>query len=188
MILDSELNKIIKYIFPLYEDIDEANKKIVWDSYKNFLEENLKNSFEEYHINKTKEKKMTSINKGYCFVFGSNLSGIHGAGSARIAYEKYNAHWGVGEGLTGQAYALPTKGKNISFMPLSEVKEHVDKFKKFAQVNPGYKFRVTCVGCGLAGFTDSEIAPLFIGSPENCYFDTKWKDILGLDMNYWGTF
>lgn len=122
------------------------------------------------------------------FVFGSNLSGIHGAGSARIAYQQFNAKWGKGEGLEGQSYALPTKGERLEFMHLDEVKEHVNTFIEFAKDQPHLHFKVTCVGCGLAGFTDAEIAPLFIGSPDNCYFDTKWESYLGDGYNFWGTF
>ncbi len=136
-------------------------------------------------------KHQNHVRKGrrhMIFVFGSNLSGIHGAGAARAAHKNFGAEWGVGEGHTGFAYALPTKGLNISFMPLSEVKEHVDTFLRYARENPTLKFQVTCVGCGLAGFEHKQIAPMFLGSTENCFFDTLWKPYLGDDFKYWGTF
>jgi len=98
------------------------------------------------------------------FVFGSNLSGRHGAGAARYARLHHGAIMGQGIGLQGSSYALPTKGVNISFMPLKDIGKHVDEFISFAQSRPDLTFRVTRVGCGLAGFKDEEIAPLFRGA------------------------
>ena len=98
------------------------------------------------------------------FVFGSNLSGRHGAGAARHAFMHHGAIMGQGMGLQGNSYALPTKGVNISFMPLEDIGRHVAAFISFAQIRPDLTFRVTRVGCGLAGFKDEEIAPLFRGA------------------------
>ena len=98
------------------------------------------------------------------FVFGSNLSGIHGAGAARHAFTHHGAVMGQGMGLQGSSYALPTKGVKISFMPLEDIGRHVAAFISFAQIRPDLTFRVTRVGCGLAGFKDTEIAPLFRGA------------------------
>lgn len=120
--------------------------------------------------------------------FGSNLSGIHGAGAARVAHKQHGAKLGVGEGITGNSYALPTKGYNISYMPLDQVHIHVQKFIDFAAQNIDTEFQVTCVGCGLAGFKNKEIAPLFSLAPGNCLFDTKWMPWLGKQRRYWGTF
>ena len=100
-------------------------------------------------------------NKTEILVFGSNLSGIHGAGAARHALLHHGATMFQGSGLQGSSYALPTKGVNISFMPLEEIGRHVDEFISFAKSRPDLTFRVTRVGCGLAGFKDEEIAPLF---------------------------
>ena len=97
-------------------------------------------------------------------VFGSNLSGIHGAGAARHARLHHGAIMGQGMGLQGTSYALPTKGVNISFMPLTDIGRHVAAFISFAHIRPDLTFRVTRVGCGLAGFKDTEIAPLFRGA------------------------
>lgn len=121
------------------------------------------------------------------FVFGSNTQGRHGAGSALYAYKKLGAKLGVGEGLTGGSYALPTVGHNISRMDFTTVKHHVGIFIEFAANNPELEFQVTCVGCGLAGFTNEQIAPLFISSPSNCLFDTAWKQFLP-KARFWGTF
>lgn len=98
------------------------------------------------------------------FVFGSNLSGIHGAGAARHALLHHGATMFQGIGLQGSSYALPTKGVNISFMPLEAIGKHVDEFISFAKSRSDLTFRVTRVGCGLAGFKDEEIAPLFRGA------------------------
>lgn len=97
-------------------------------------------------------------------VFGSNLSGIHGAGAARYARLHHGAIMGQGIGLQGSSYALPTKGVNISFMPLTDIGRHVAAFIEFAKNRHDLTFRVTRVGCGLAGFKDTEIAPLFRGA------------------------
>ena len=90
------------------------------------------------------------------FVFGSNLAGRHGGGAARAANMKSGAEWGVGVGLTGQSYAIPTMQGGVE-----TIKPYVDEFIRFAQENPGLKFLVTRIGCGIAGFKDEEIAPLF---------------------------
>lgn len=121
------------------------------------------------------------------FVFGSNLSGIHGAGAAKFAQLNRGAEWGVGEGLTGNAYALPTVGEHISPMTLETAKPHVERFIQFAKDHPEMQFQVTRVGCGLAGFTDAEMAPLFTQAPKNCLFDSAWKQFIP-DAQFWGTF
>lgn len=90
------------------------------------------------------------------FVFGSNLAGRHGGGAARAANMKFGAEWGVGVGLTGQSYAIPTMQGGVE-----TIKPYVDEFIRFAQANPELKFLVTRIGCGIAGFKDEEIAPLF---------------------------
>ena len=90
------------------------------------------------------------------FVFGSNLAGAHGGGAARIAYEKFGAEWGVGVGLTGQSYAIPTMQGGVE-----TIKPYVDDFIEFAKAHQNLTFLVTRIGCGIAGFTDDEISPLF---------------------------
>ncbi len=90
------------------------------------------------------------------FVFGSNLRGAHGGGAARVAYEKFGAVWGEGVGLQGQTYAIPTMQGGVE-----TIKPYVDQFIAFAMQNPNLTFLVTRIGCGIAGFTDEEIAPLF---------------------------
>lgn len=122
------------------------------------------------------------------FVFGSNLAGIHGAGAARVAVEKHGAEMGKGVGLQGNSYALPTKDHNIQTLPFPDVAMHIHHFLVFAKRNPEYQFKVTRIGCGLAGYQDKEIAPLFYRAPDNCHFDLAWRPFLGDKKMYWGSF
>lgn len=122
------------------------------------------------------------------FVFGSNLAGVHGAGAARYAYERMGAEMGIGEGRTGNCYALPTKDHRIMSLPMEEVIKHVELFIEHANAYPEFIFKVTRIGCGLAGFDDADIAPLFKAAPKNCRFDHMWFPYLGNHVTYWGTF
>jgi hypothetical protein len=116
---------------------------------------------------------------GQVFVFGSNLSGIHGAGAARAACLQYGADWGVAEGITGQSYALPTVQKKIAGpLSLEEIKAAVDRFIGYAQAHPELEFFVTRVGCVRAGHQDADIAPMFRGAPENCSMPDTWAQYL----------
>lgn len=108
-------------------------------------------------------------------VFGSNLAGEHGAGAAKFAAIHFGAKHGVGEGRTGDAYALPTKDHNIMTRQRRAVGESVKTFLQYAEAHPELLFKVTRVGCGLAGFTNAQIAPFFAGAPSNCGFDPEWK-------------
>lgn len=102
------------------------------------------------------EDNITELSKCEIFVFGSNLQGLHNGGAARTAYEKFGAEWGVGVGRTGQCYAIPTMHGD-----LKDIKPYVDDFVEYARTHPNNRFLVTRVGCGIAGFTDEEMAPLF---------------------------
>lgn len=110
------------------------------------------------------------------FVFGSNLAGVHGAGAARTALSRYGAVWGVSEGLVGNSYAIPTKDKALNTLSLNDINKHVNKFIDFANIQPNLYFFVTRIGCGLAGFTDYDIAPMFEKSPTNCELPPGWRD------------
>ena len=90
------------------------------------------------------------------FVFGSNLGGFHGGGAARAALNSFGAIWGKGVGIQGQSYAIPTMQGGVE-----TIKPYVDDFVEFAQTHPELFFYVTRIGCGIAGFRDEEIAPLF---------------------------
>lgn len=90
------------------------------------------------------------------FVFGSNLRGIHGGGAAYDAYRRFGAVMGQGVGLQGQSYAIPTMQGGVE-----KIKPYVDEFIRFAGQNRQLTFLVTRIGCGIAGFSDEDIAPLF---------------------------
>ena len=90
------------------------------------------------------------------FVFGSNLQGMHGGGAARLAYNRFGAVWGQGVGLQGQSYGIPTMHGGVE-----AIRPYVDEFIAFAKEHPEYLFYVTKIGCGIAGFQETEIAPLF---------------------------
>ncbi len=105
------------------------------------------------------------------FVFGSNLAGRHGAGAARAARICYGARHGVGVGRMGRAYAIPTKDRELRPLPLREIGHYVRDFIAYARANRGERFRVTRIGCGLAGYTEAQIRPLFTGAPDNCDFE-----------------
>lgn len=121
------------------------------------------------------------------FVFGSNESGIHGAGAAKFAYEKKGARWGKSYGHYGDSFAIPTKDEYIETMPLDRIQEYVQGFLAYARGHRKLKFQVTAIGCGLAGYKHEDIAPMFRMAPSNCSFDTQWEPWLGKDHNYWGT-
>lgn len=136
------------------------------------------------HLHAVDEKKsyvfhqdFTAAPKEWVFVFGSNLAGFHGAGAAWAARNFYGAVLGVGEGPTGQAYAIPTKDHNIETLPIEEVYKAVSRFVAYTHANPHLNFFVTRVGCGLAGFLDEQIAPMFQGAI-NCSFAEEWQEYL----------
>lgn len=107
------------------------------------------------------------------FVFGSNLAGMHAGGAARIACRCFGAVWGQGVGLQGQSYAIPTMQGGVE-----TIRPYVDEFIDFARRHPHLKFLVTEIGCGIAGFTPEEIAPLFAAavSVENIWLPARfWK-------------
>lgn len=112
------------------------------------------------------------------FVFGSNLAGRHGAGAALAARQYHGAIYGQGIGRQGNSYAIPTKDEQIRTLPIDRIKPHVDVFIEYARSNPDLSFHVTRIGCGLAGYHDLDIAPLFSGAPENCILPKKWEEIL----------
>jgi hypothetical protein len=120
------------------------------------------------------------------FVFGSNESGLHGAGAAKYAHLKEGAIIGIGFGIQGTSFGIPTKDWNIQSLSLIHIEFYVERFIAFAKLHQEADFKVTQIGCGLAGNSPEEIAPMFRNAPENCYFDEAWKPYLGKDRKYWG--
>ncbi|MBO5297312.1 MAG: hypothetical protein J6B03_06935 [Candidatus Homeothermus sp.] len=106
-------------------------------------------------------ENITSLEQDEIFVFGSNLAGIHAGGAARVAYERFGAIMGQGVGIQGQSYAIPTMHGGVE-----EIKPYVDEFIALAREWDQNTFYVTRIGCGIAGFTDEEIAPLFADAIE----------------------
>ena len=105
---------------------------------------------------RTTPNYIDKLQPGEIFVFGSNLRGMHAGGAARAAYHKFGAVMGQGVGLQGQSYAIPTMQGGVE-----TIKPYVDEFIDFARQHPELTFLVTRIGCGIAGFRDEEIAPLF---------------------------
>ena len=128
--------------------------------------------------------------KPVIFVFGSNLSGVHGAGAAKAARNRHGAEMGVGVGPTGAAYALPTKGyaPRLPTLSVEEISRHAKDFKDYA-VRCEYRslFQLTAVGCGLAGHHPRDIAPLFADCPNNVLLPPEWRSFLDRlpDERFW---
>lgn len=123
---------------------------------------------------RTASDRIATLGENEIFVFGSNIQGSHGGGAAWYAHKNFGAEWGVGEGLTGRTYALPTmEGKD-------SMKHAVEHFIACAKEHPELTFLVTAVGCGIAGYTPEEVAPLFkeATSLENVYLPQVFWDIL----------
>ena len=121
-------------------------------------------------------KNITHLEKNEIFVFGSNLAGAHGGGAAWTAYKQFGAIMGQGVGLQGQSYGIPTMhGGPSAILP------YVEEFIEFAKQHPELTFLVTRIGCGIAGFTTQEIAPLFVGAieVENIHLPQDfWEDLI----------
>jgi len=109
------------------------------------------------------------------FVFGSNVAGRHGKGAAKTAVEEHGAIYGRGTGPQGNSYAIPTKGSDLRTLPLDIIKLYVDQFTEYAHNHPELQFQVTRIGCGLAGYKDQDIAPMFSDAPENCQLPDGWR-------------
>lgn len=99
---------------------------------------------------------ITELGPKDIFVFGSNLAGAHGGGAAKLAHQNFGAIMGQGVGLQGNSYGIPTMQGGIE-----TIKPYVDQFIEFAKSHPELTFYVTKIGCGIAGFKENEIAPLF---------------------------
>lgn len=119
----------------------------------------------------------------HIFVFGSNLAGRHGKGAAKEAHELWGAEYGVGEGLTGNSYAIPTKDKNLKTRGLIDISISIFNMLNFAKNNPDMMFFITPIGTGLAGYDRKEIANLFAiyNVSNNVVFTHHW-----FDRNWWG--
>lgn len=124
--------------------------------------------------------KISSLDENEIFVFGSNQSGRHGKGAAKQAM-KWGAKYGQAEGLQGKTYGIPTVNASISrSLSVQEIVPYVDRFILYAKQHPNLTFLVTEIGCGLAGMTPKEIAPLFVDAinVENIHLPYRfWRRI-----------
>lgn len=118
-----------------------------------------------------------SPNDSRIFVFGSNLLGVHGAGAAAYARKELGAQWGVGEGLTGRTYALPTCYQPGEPITLQELAVYMNNFFEFAEGRQDLQFFLSKVGCGIAGFDEAEVAWIVneLGVPENVDIPPDWQ-------------
>ncbi len=120
---------------------------------------------------RTTPERIMELAPNEVFVFGSNLEGMHGGGAAYLAYRKFGAVWGQGVGLQGRSYGIPTMQGGVD-----TIKPYVDEFIAFAKAHPELTFLVTRIGCGIAGFTNEEISPLFehAHGVENIVLPSGW--------------
>ena len=109
------------------------------------------------------------------FVFGSNLAGRHGKGAALTARLYHGAIYGQGIGRQGNSYAIPTKDTKLVSLSLHTIENYVREFKAYANQHPELTFFITRIGCGLAGYTDEVIAPMFKNAPSNCELPLLWR-------------
>lgn len=116
--------------------------------------------------------RITQLEPGEVFVFGSNAAGLHGAGAAALAHRKFGAVWGQGHGLHGQSYAIN------SMSGLGILRQEIIGFVDFAAQHPELKFLVTEIGCGIAGYTPTEIAPFFADAGENVVLPERFVEEL----------
>lgn len=121
-------------------------------------------------------EKITHLKPNQIFVFGSNESGRHGKGAAKMAHDKFGAVYGVGFGRTGQCFAIPTKDWVLSTLPLKSIHHYVQRFMDYARANKSLEFLVTKIGCGLAGYSAKEIALMFLDAPSNCILPKEFTD------------
>ena len=110
----------------------------------------------------------------WIFVFGSNLAARHGKSAALTAAKYYGASPSVPVGLSGRSYALPTKDEHLKTLPLDRIAAHAEQFIEYAKSRPDLQFQLTRIGCGLAGYADAQIAPLFKRVPANVYLPCAW--------------
>ena len=130
---------------------------------------------EKKHTERVTPWNIRQLNDGQIFVFGSNLAGMHGGGAARTAVRHFGAIMGQGVGLQGRSYAIPTMQGGVD-----TIRPYVDEFITFAKAHKELTFLVTRIGCGIAGFKPTQIAPLFKDAVdvENIWLPDDFWDVL----------
>lgn len=109
------------------------------------------------------------------FVFGSNRAGRHGKGAALTARRLHGAIYGQGVGRQGNSYAIPTKDFELRTLSLHVIQSSVGIFLDYAAAHPELTFQVTRIGCGLAGYAEWQIKPMFADAPSNCELPEGWR-------------
>lgn len=131
--------------------------------------------------NRTTSDKITSLEEGQIFVFGSNTRDTHGKGAAKTALS-WGAIHGQAEGLQGKTYGIPTVGNSMSHtLELKKIEKYVSQFIDFAEANPHLTFLVTEIGCGLAKLKVKQVAPLFMRAVyiENIHLPQRfWRRLI----------
>lgn len=126
-------------------------------------------------------EKVTKLKENEIFVFGSNMGGRHFGGAAHTAYVSFGAQWGIGEGFTGQCYAIPTLTREGQKMKLEAIGTSIIRMYMEAKIHTELDFLVTKIGCGIAGFKESEIIPLFreaektVEKLDNVILPKEWR-------------
>ena len=130
-----------------------------------------------------------NLKKNEIFVFGSNMAGRHGLGAALTAMQLFGARYGVGRGLQGSSYALPTKDFEVNTLSLDEIEEEIRTFLIFANQRTDLTFLVSKVGCGLAGYNANQVAKLFANYviPDNVILPLEFVNIINTCHNEWLT-
>ena len=124
-------------------------------------------------MKKTRDN-ITRLAPDEIIVVGTNLAGAHGGGAAAQAHRDFGLEWGVGQGLSGQTYALPTLGRKLEKRNDEQLTMSIRKLWKCARENPGKIFLLTKVGCGIAGYDEEYIADKFKGAPDNIIKPEGW--------------
>lgn len=126
---------------------------------------------------------ITNLDRNEVFVFGSNEKGLHGAGAAFLAWKKFGAALNQGYGPSGNTFAIPSKDWNVQTLSVADIKPYVDRFIAYTKTHlaAGWKFYVTQIGCGLAGYKPEDIAPLFAECKyiKNVYLPDAFWDVIG---------
>lgn len=143
-------------VIPYFRRYYTAPETLVGDIGEELYEPRMEAGEKESASNRITPERITSLRPDEIFVFGSNLQGMHGGGTARIARLYFGAVLGNGDGPQGQSYAIPTMQGGVD-----SIRPFVDRFIDYAETHPKQTFLVTPIGCGLAGFTPEDIAPLF---------------------------
>ena len=154
----------------MYEEEREMSREEILERKRQYAK--------EYYGPRVSSDRIDHLEENEIFVFGSNASGYHGGGAAAYAMHKFGAVWGQGEGLQGQSYAIPT------MEGIAEMSEAIKRFTSFAAEHSELRFLVTRIGCGIAGYSVSQVAPLFKECIplENVALPSDFWDVLGLKM------